>query len=66
MFFNECLLQEVTAPSSAAAVDTSPAAAVESEPDEPKDTEPEDMVGLAQLFLYTAQKKLKGPFFIRE
>ncbi|XP_051765880.1 AP-3 complex subunit delta-1 isoform X2 [Ctenopharyngodon idella] len=34
--------QEVTAPSSAAAVDTSPAAAAESEPDEPKDTEPED------------------------
>ncbi|XP_051765883.1 AP-3 complex subunit delta-1 isoform X5 [Ctenopharyngodon idella] len=34
--------EEVTAPSSAAAVDTSPAAAAESEPDEPKDTEPED------------------------
>ncbi|XP_048039048.1 AP-3 complex subunit delta-1 isoform X2 [Megalobrama amblycephala] len=34
--------QEVTAPSSAAAVDTSPVAAAESEPDEPKDTEPED------------------------
>lgn len=48
---NVCL-QEVTAPSSAAAVDTSPAAAAESEPDEPKDTEPEDTVGLTQLFIY--------------
>lgn len=42
-------LQEETAPSSAAAVDTSSAAAPESEPDEPKDTEPEDTVGLTQL-----------------
>lgn len=56
VFLTNVCLQEVTAPSSAAAVDTSPVAAAESEPDEPKDTEPEDTVGLAQLFLYTAQK----------
>ncbi len=42
-------LQEVTAPSSAAAVDTSSAAGPESEPEEPKDTEPEDTVGLTRL-----------------